>query len=84
MIDNEKIELNSKPTLNKKKNFGEVFTPKDLIEEMLDKLPQSVWIDEKLTWLDPAAGMGNFHECVFGRLMKIRQQRVSTKLLKAR
>jgi adenine-specific DNA-methyltransferase len=70
MIDNEKIELNSKLTLNKKKNFGEVFTPKDLIEEMLDKLPQSVWIDEKLTWLDPAAGMGNFHECVFGRLMK--------------
>ena len=34
MIDNEKIELNSKLTLNKKKNFGEVFTPKDLIEEI--------------------------------------------------
>lgn len=69
MIDSAKIESNSKLNLNKKKNLGEVFTPKELIDEMLNKLPKNVWSNENLTWLDPAAGMGNFHACVFARLM---------------
>jgi hypothetical protein len=52
------------------KDRGEVFTPMGLIEEMLDKLPQEVWQDPSLTWLDPAAGIGNFPLAVYMRLMK--------------
>lgn len=38
---------------------GEVFTPVDLVDEILDTLPPEVWQPGK-TFLDPAAGDGNF------------------------
>jgi len=41
-----------------KKN-GEVFTPAWLVNDMLDKLPEDAWEPNK-TWLEPAAGDGNF------------------------
>ena len=40
--------------------FGEVFTPLSLVDEMLSKLPEDVWTNPDLKWLDPANGMGNF------------------------
>ena len=43
-----------------KKIFGEVFTPAELVNEMLDKLPAEVWGNKDLTWCDPACGSGNF------------------------
>lgn len=63
---------------------GEVFTPLDVIgggqlggaasqgegTRMLDKLPDDVWIDPTLKWLDPANGIGNFPICVYYRLME--------------
>jgi hypothetical protein len=75
MLENKKdllIFLNSilKPKETEKKQFGEVFTPLGLVEEMLDKLPAHVWSDPKLTWFDPAVGCGNFMVCVFYRLME--------------
>lgn len=51
------------------KNFGEVHTPFTLIDEMLDALPKEVWYDKDKTWLDPAAGIGNYMICVVERLM---------------
>jgi len=57
------------PKETEKKQFGEVFTPLELIEEMLDKLPSHVWSDPNLKWLDPAAGIGNFPVCIYYRLM---------------
>jgi len=42
---------------------GEVFTPKWLVQEMLDKLPEDVWEPDK-TFLEPAAGDGNFVEAI--------------------
>ena len=48
--------------------YGEVFTPMSLVHEMLDTLPDKVWNDPDLTWLDPANGMGNFPIAVFLRL----------------
>jgi site-specific DNA-methyltransferase (adenine-specific) len=51
------------------KLFGEVFTPQALIEEMLDTLPDDVWSNKDLKWLDPAVGIGNFPAAVLGRLM---------------
>ena len=50
--------------------YGEVFTPTELIQEMLDHLPKNVWTQPKLHWLDPCAGTGNFFEAVIPRLME--------------
>lgn len=55
---------------DEKNQFGEVFTPEKLIDEMLDKLPPEVWTDPTKKWLDPAAGFGNFFMKVYTRLMK--------------
>lgn len=52
-----------------KDKFGEVFTPIHLIEEILDALPDNVWSNPALKWLDPAAGVGNFGLLVYYRLM---------------
>jgi len=53
-----------------KKKFGEVMTPIELVEEMLDTLPIEVWINPNLKWLDPANGVGVFPSVVVNRLMK--------------
>lgn len=41
------------------KQFGEVFTPPELVSKMLDKLPAEMWLPGK-TFLEPACGNGNF------------------------
>jgi len=47
---------------------GEVFTPPELVDAMLDALPSEVWRRADAKWLDPASGVGNFPMLVFGRL----------------
>ena len=32
---------------------GEVFTPKSLVEKMMDKIPEEKWKDPKATFLEP-------------------------------
>jgi hypothetical protein len=59
-----------KPKEIEKKQFGEVFTPMTLINEMLDKLPKDVWSNKNLKWLDPCVGMGNFMIAIYLRLME--------------
>jgi len=39
---------------------GEIFTPIVLVDEILDKLPIDQFTDPNKTFLDPAAGDGNF------------------------
>jgi len=56
-------------TIEKVKTYGEVFTPFWLIREMLDKVPKDVWKNPHETWLDPCAGLGNFHCIVLERLL---------------
>ena len=41
------------------KELGEVFTPPELVNQMLNKLPSDCWEPEK-TFLEPACGTGNF------------------------
>lgn len=65
----EFINKNLKPKNEEKKKYGEVFTPLELINEMLDKLPSSVWTNPNLKWFEPASGMGNFTICVYLRLL---------------
>ena len=54
----------------KSDSFGEVFTPPELINEMLDKLPSDTWADKTKTFFDPCAGKGNFPIEVIKRLFK--------------
>ena len=65
-----KIEIEGYNTYEKRKDNDEVFTPPHLIEEMLDKLDESVWSDPTKTWLDPCAGLGNFSVLILKRLME--------------
>ena len=39
---------------------GEIFTPKELVNEILDKFPDFAFTDENKTFCDPACGDGNF------------------------
>ena len=64
------IHDNLKPKDFEKRKRGEVFTPMKLVNEMLDTLPEDVWTNPDLKWLDPAAGMGNFPVAIYMRLME--------------
>jgi hypothetical protein len=39
----------------RKRQTAEIFTPKELVQEILDKLPEDSWEEDK-TFCDPAAG----------------------------
>lgn len=54
---------------NEKNKYGEVLTPPQLIEQILDRFPKSVWTNPYLTWIDPTCGTGNFVIIVYMRLM---------------
>lgn len=56
--------------MSRVKKTGEVFTPRSLIREMLSKLPNAAWFDPNKTWLEPAAGDGNFLVEIKARLMQ--------------
>jgi len=58
-----------KAKLKRVKKYGEVFTPKWLVEDMLDKLPEEVWTDSSKRWLEPACGYGVFLKAIKDRLM---------------
>ena len=61
-----------KPTEKKKKENGEVFTPINLVQEMIGKLKDAdpkIFTNPNLKWLDPASGMGNFPVVVYMELM---------------
>jgi len=51
------------------KNHAEVFTPPELVNEMLDRLDKSLFVEGK-TFLDPACGNGNMLLEVYRRKMK--------------
>lgn len=51
-----------------KQTNGEVFTPVQFIHEMLDTLPEHIWKNPNIKWLDPANGIGNFPMLIFERL----------------
>ena len=59
-----------KPMMYEKKNKGMVFTPFELIDLLLDRLPSHVWTNPHNTFLDPSAGMGGFLLKIYERLMK--------------
>ena len=52
-----------------KKKYGEVMTPLELVKEMLSTLPEEVWTNPDLKWLDPANGTGPYPLMVIYKLM---------------
>jgi type I restriction-modification system DNA methylase subunit len=49
---------------------NEIFTPRWLVEEMLDELPESSW-EEGKTFIDPTCGDGNFLVIVLERKLNL-------------
>jgi type I restriction-modification system DNA methylase subunit len=74
------INTHLAPKDTERHKFGEVFTPMSLVHEMLDTLPEEVWTNKNLTWLDPANGMGNFPIAAFLRLFMGLEQKMASLL----
>jgi len=49
---------------------GEVFTPAELCAEMVSEIPESILKNDKSTFLDNAAGSGNFLLALQAELLK--------------
>ena len=54
------------PKDTERKLFGEIFTPLELVCDMLSKLPVNVWTNKNLKWLDPANGITLLDSIIFG------------------
>lgn len=48
---------------------GEVFTPMELVYQMVDEIPDEVMSNPKSTFLDNSAGSGNFPYALLDRLV---------------
>jgi len=83
LIDNPKellelIDSCLKPKQKEKQENGEVFTPMNLVFEMLDNMDKhyfkahgrSIFTEKDFKWFDPASGMGNFPVAVYLKLME--------------
>ena len=46
--------------VNKKESSGQVFTPNKIIIDMISTIPDEIWNNKNLKWLDPTSGIGNF------------------------
>ena len=66
------------PKDEEKKKYGEVFTPiafinnnmlKDIEDYWLKTYGENIWTNDKLTWYDPAAGMGNYSIAIYYKLL---------------
>jgi hypothetical protein len=68
MENNEIIKNNQKTTRENKELFGEVFTPFNLINKILNLIPEKVFENPSLKWLDPGAGTGNFSIILYFKL----------------
>jgi hypothetical protein len=93
LIDNPKelLELINdclKPKDIEKKQFGEVFTPIDFINNNMlkdieiywsSKYNENIWTNKNITWYDPAAGMGNFSVAIYYKLMDGLKNKIKNK-----
>jgi site-specific DNA-methyltransferase (adenine-specific) len=70
----KKTEISKLDTFNKwKQNSGkgEVFTPVELVNEILDQIPTEIWEDPESTFCDPFMGKGTFLVEIVKRLVYI-------------
>ena len=52
-------------------DFGEVFTPKHIVKDMCDLVPEEMWVNVETTFLEPACGTGNFLAEILERKFKL-------------
>lgn len=52
-------------------DFGEVFTPKHIVKDMCDLVPEEMWVNVETTFLEPACGTGNFLVEILERKFKL-------------
>jgi predicted RNA methylase len=70
----KKTKINKLDSFNKWKqnpSKGEVFTPKELVNEILDQIPVEVWKNPKSTFCDLSMGKGTFLVEIVNRLVYI-------------
>jgi hypothetical protein len=65
----DKVKEASKYSKDKADDLGEVFTPFELIDEILEVLPKEYFTDPTKTFFDPCAGKANFPAKIIERLM---------------
>ena len=68
-VKSPKLPSNVK-SKERKDQLGEVFTPPELVNEILDHIPEECWSNPNKTTLDPTCGNGNFLVEVFKRMAK--------------
>lgn len=71
------------PTDEQIKSHGMVFTPPELVNEMLNKLPYQVFKDSSKTFLDNSAGRGAFLFAVMERKMMAMSKEKGTRIFAA-
>ena len=53
-----------------KMEYGEIYTPFSLIEDMFNMLPTNIFSNKEAKWLDPGAGTGYFSIYLYWKLME--------------
>jgi hypothetical protein len=64
-----RILKGSEIQLKEKEKYGKVFTPLNLIYDIVIKLPKEVWTKPSLKWIDTSCGIGNIMIVVYYLLM---------------
>jgi hypothetical protein len=62
-----------------KLEYGEIYSPFSLIEDMLDLFDNQIFLDKNAKWLDPGAGTGYFSMRLFSRLDEGLKEAISDK-----
>lgn len=66
------------------RDLGEVFTPSNTVDDMLDLLPEAIWeTHPSPTFLEPSVGNGNFVSAILSRKLTILDQRFQDGVLQA-
>jgi hypothetical protein len=65
----EYIKSNLQINKLEKDKYGEVFTPPELINKLLDLYPKRIWSNPNIKWLEPSAGLGFIMIMIYQRLM---------------
>ena len=63
-------------------SFGEVFTPKKHVRQMLDMLDKSVWANPNIVFFEPTCGHGNFVVVVADRRLNALMKKAKQKKIK--
>lgn len=77
-IENNEIIKNTQKTTRENKDlFGEVVTPFNLVNKILNIIPEKVFENPSNKWLDPGAGKGNFSIILYFKLLDSLSKKIS-------